>query len=342
MKRLIVFKYRFVVFLVELSTLSLIILLIYNFLSMPTDKKTFFLGSSQPENILKTLNDNGYKTYILDRLVLNMIQVPSEGWYTVGGEKMGRIMFFKMLHTMHAETMKVKLYGGETSEEMTQRLAHDMKLDAEKLLNIYRDLSFFKEANIIAGRYTLARDADEDATMHYLYAKSNDLVEEFAQKNSLDTPDFFELKVLFIIASIIQKESNSKKEMPLISSVIHNRLAKKMKLQMDGTLNYGVYAHTVITPERIKTDESPYNTYKYKGLPPEPLGAITLSALQAAYQPAVSDYLFFMLNKDGSHNFASTYKEHLANIRAFKSKDLNNRTKKPDTNSTHKKISSSV
>jgi UPF0755 protein len=106
--------------------------------------------------------------------------------------------------------------------------------------------------------------------------------------------------------------------MPVIASVIYNRLEKGMKLQMDGTLNYGDYSHQVVTPERIKTDTSFYNTYKYKGLPPAPLATVSMQALKAAMFPAETDYLFFMLNKDGSHNFSKTYEEHLAHLRAFR------------------------
>ena len=76
--------------------------------------------------------------------------------------------------------------------------------------------------------------------------------------------------------------------------------------------------HTIVTPERIKNDKSPYNTYKHKGLPPHPLSTVTLDALKASIHPTNSNYLFFMLQKDGSHNFAETYDKHLANIRAFR------------------------
>lgn len=336
MKRLIQFKYRVIVLFIELITLILIALLLYNSLSISTHKTTFYLSSSDTDSVLKALNSHGYQTYILDDIVLNMMQAPPKGWYSLGGKKQGRFMFFKTLHTKQAKTMQVKIYAGETSKELTKRLANDMKLDAQKLLNVYHSLSRFKEANIFSGRYSLARDADENTTMTYLYEQSNAILDAFIHTDCQDKPDFFALKVLFIIASIIQKESNSKKEMPLISSVIYNRLAKGMKLQMDGTLNYGTYAHTVITPERIKTDESSYNTYKHKGLPPEPLSTISLAALKAACHPASSDYLFFMLNKDGTHNFAATYAEHLENIRTFRAKHKeNNETITVDSNSSH-------
>jgi UPF0755 protein len=231
--------------------------------------------------------------------------------------------------------MQVKLYAGETSIELTKRLANDMKLDPKKLLHLYREKSLFTEADIFEGRYTIARNADENTTINYLFDTSSKIFEQFSKYNCKKTLSTLDLKILLIIASVIQKESNLAKEMPLISSVIYNRLEKKMKLQMDGTLNYGKFAHTIVTPERIKTDESRYNTYKYKGLPPAPLSTISIEALKAAYYPKKSDYLFFMLNKNGSHNFAATYKEHLENIRAFKGNSKeNNCTKSEDSNTT--------
>jgi len=120
--------------------------------------------------------------------------------------------------------------------------------------------------------------------------------------------------------------------MPLISSVIYNRLEKGMRLQMDGTLNYGKYAHTIVSPERIKNDESDYNTYKHKGLPPHPLSTVTIDALKASMRPKKTDYLFFMLNKDGSHNFAATYEKHLANIKAFRIYQKEKNAKKAKAN----------
>ena len=64
-----------------------------------------------------------------------------------------------------------------------------------------------------------------------------------------------------VTASVVQKEAASEDEMPLVASVIQNRLKKGMKLQMDGTLNYGLYSHETVTAERIRTDKSKFNTY---------------------------------------------------------------------------------
>jgi UPF0755 protein len=88
-----------------------------------------------------------------------------------------------------------------------------------------------------------------------------------------------------------------------------------MKLQMDGTLNYGKYSHIKVTPQRIKEDTSEYNTYKYKGLPPFPVSSVSQEAIFAAIFPKSSDYLYFVKASKGKHVFSKTYKEHVRNIK---------------------------
>ena len=117
-----------------------------------------------------------------------------------------------------------------------------------------------------------------------------------------------------IIASIIQKESANEEEMPIVSAVIRNRLDKKMRLQMDGSLNYGKYSHTKVTPEMIRNDTTSYNTYRYDGIPEAPVGSVSFKAIQAAIFPANVDYLYFVRNKNGVHSFSKTYKEHIDNF----------------------------
>ena len=117
------------------------------------------------------------------------------------------------------------------------------------------------------------------------------------------------------MASIIQKEAANNKEMPLVSAVIHNRIKKNMKLQMDGSLKYGLYSHKKITASRIRNDNSPYNTYKIKGVPKDPICSISLTALKAAIFPANNNYLYFVKGKDGKHIFSKNYKTHLRNIK---------------------------
>ena len=102
--------------------------------------------------------------------------------------------------------------------------------------------------------------------------------------------------------------------MPIVSAVIRNRLDKKMRLQMDGSLNYGKYSHTKVTPEMIRNDTTSYNTYRYDGIPEAPVGSVSFKAIQAAIFPANVDYLYFVRNKNGVHSFSKTYKEHIDNF----------------------------
>jgi UPF0755 protein len=338
MKKILSDKYRHFVLYFEIFMLLLLIPLTYNLVPVNEGTKTFYIPSSNIDDVVKTLKSNGYEVTWIDKLMLRLRRTPDEGWYTVEPSEHGRFLFFQHLYTQKTnELMDVVVYAGETKNELTARLANDMKLDQEKLLSAYKMLAYFHEADILAQSYTIARQADENATMQYIFLDSRRQVKKFVKEYFKHKPELIELKIVHVIASIIQKESNSIEEMPLISSVIYNRLEKGMRLQMDGTLNYGPYAHTIVTPERIKNDESQYNTYKYKGLPPNPLSTVTLDALKASMKPVSSDYLFFMLNKTGAHNFAATYDKHLENIRAFRAYQNEKKEKEQEANNTYSK-----
>lgn len=115
---------------------------------------------------------------------------------------------------------------------------------------------------------------------------------------------------ILTMASIIEKETGSPQEKPLVSAIIRRRLAVGMPLQMDPTVIYG---HRLfgkdITKRALKT-ESPYNTYTNAGLPPGPIANPGLESIEAALAPAKSDYLYFVARADGTHAFSRTLEEH--------------------------------
>jgi UPF0755 protein len=125
-----------------------------------------------------------------------------------------------------------------------------------------------------------------------------------------------------ILASIVQEESPVPAELPEIAAVYENRLARGMKLQADPTVIYAASAGaTASGPSISKTDlanTSPYNTYIWEGLPPGPICAPGVAAIEAVLHPAKSDALFFVATGTGGHIFATTYREQLANIAAYK------------------------
>lgn len=289
----------------------------------PKASKTFYFFSSNIEEVTKSLEEAGYTVTWVDKIALQAEALPEKGWYHIASKKsIPRVTFFKTLHQQHAKTMKIRLYAGETACEITRRLAKDVKLNSKKLLEIYRQYGLFEQGDILADTYTIAREVDALTLISYLFEASKRRLFSYMKQENQDAT-IEHLKYLLTTASIIQKESNNPLEMPLIASVIQNRLKKGMKLQMDGTLNYGEFSHKVVTSERIKNDNTRYNTYKYKGLPPAPLGSVSMNAFQAATEPATTSYLFFMLQPNGGHRFATTYKEHLQNIRTFRDSQKN-------------------
>lgn len=123
-----------------------------------------------------------------------------------------------------------------------------------------------------------------------------------------------------IIASLIQSEGRYEQDLPKISRVIYNRLAKDMKLQLDSTVHYVVGSQdSVSTTEEERAVDSPYNTYQNKGLPPTPISSAGKKALHAALHPAKGPWLYFVTTNPatGETKFAKTYKEHLKHKKEF-------------------------
>lgn len=113
-----------------------------------------------------------------------------------------------------------------------------------------------------------------------------------------------------ILASIIEKETSLSEEKPLISAVFHNRLKKKIPLQSDPTVIYGIkHFNGNLTKEDLMRP-TPYNTYLLAGLPPTPICNPGRDSLLAAVRPAPVSYLYFVSKNDGSHYFSSDIEDH--------------------------------
>lgn len=126
----------------------------------------------------------------------------------------------------------------------------------------------------------------------------------------------FTVHEVVTLASVIEKETGTEAERPLVSAVFHNRLKLMMPLQSDPTVIYAVQGTKSITRKDLRTD-SPYNTYRVKGLPPGPICNPGLASLKAALSPAAVPYLYFVSKNDGSHLFSVDLKEHNQAVKLY-------------------------
>jgi len=136
---------------------------------------------------------------------------------------------------------------------------------------------------------------------------------EYQSIKKRQMPMKLNLHQITTLASLVEREAKLKSEQPLIAAVIYNRLKKKMKLEVDATIQYALSKRKEkLTLKDLQVD-SPYNTYKYPGLPPSPIGSPGKGALQAALKPARVDYLYYVLvdEKTGKHFFTNNYNEFL-------------------------------
>jgi UPF0755 protein len=112
------------------------------------------------------------------------------------------------------------------------------------------------------------------------------------------------------LASLIEKETGLQSERSLISSVFHNRLKRNMLLQTDPTVIYAMSNFDGNIRKKDLSIDSPYNTYKYPGLPPGPIASPGLESILAALHPVESKFLYFVSRQDGSHHFSNSLVEH--------------------------------
>lgn len=276
--------------------------------------KTLFVPQGSIHTIITQLHKQGYQLSIIDSYILRLLGTPKTGWISIGKNDLNRIDFLYKLTNAKAMIHKVTLIPGETKTLFLASLAKQLDLNETKLNAYYTQFADYPEAGIYADTYYVPYGIGEKHLMAFLTKVSHKKYKSISQK-VYGTYNEKQWLSILTIASIIQKEAANNEEMPIVSSVIINRLKKGMRLQMDGTLNYGKFSHIKVTPERIKNDTSRFNTYKYKGLPPSPIGAVSLAALKAAMKPAKTDYLYFMRNAQGVHDFTKSYRTHRQNIK---------------------------
>lgn len=236
---------------------------------------------------------------------------------------------FRLSPSMDAFTIAESLTHGMTDIWVTipegkraEEIAAILKEKIPSYQDNWRAILATNEGYLFPDTYLIPKDADITLIMSLMknnFDKKYQEVQAGSQsKNTIVT-----------IASLIEREAKSPEDKRLVSSVIHNRLAIGMPLQLDATVEYAtasIRCSKNTSPcdfwsSNISQDDlafpSLYNTYKNPGLPPGPIANPGLTSLQAAANPAKSDYLYYISDKNGVYRYGKTIDDHHANISKY-------------------------
>ncbi|WP_317494946.1 endolytic transglycosylase MltG [Haloechinothrix sp. LS1_15] len=170
------------------------------------------------------------------------------------------------------------------------------------------------EGLVMPGVYSVKPGWDAERLLSEVLTVSASKLEASELVNSEEITGYEPYEVL-TIASLIEHEA-VENDFGRVSRVIYNRLADDMRLEMDSTINYVLERPEVRTNEEDRARPGPYNTYRNTGLPPTPISAPSMEALQAAIHPAEGSWMFFVKCEDnGLSCFADSYDEHRENVR---------------------------
>ena len=220
--------------------------------------------------------------------------------------------------------VRVTIPEGWTLREIAARLAEEDLAPEAKILALARDPDFARQLGIEADSlegylfpdtYLVPAGMPAGGILAVMVRElRRHLTPELvaaARRQGLDDHQ------LLTLASIVQKEAGNQEEMPLIAAVFHNRLHRRMPLQADPTVIYGIPDFDGNLTREDLARKTPYNTYRIRGLPPGPIASPGDAALQAAAHPAPVDYLYFVARGDGTHRFSSTLAEHNRAVRRY-------------------------
>ena len=184
-----------------------------------------------------------------------------------------------------------------------------------------------EEGSLLPETYFYTRGAAASASIQRMQAGMAELLEGLWQQRDTSLP-FKTKEEALILASIVEKETGVAGERALVAAVFVNRLNKKMRLQSDPTVVYGItYGLSLGRPLKRKDlqEQTAYNTYRIAGLPPTPIANPGKAALEAVFSPAKVSYLYFVADGTGGHAFAKTLKEHNRNVSRWRKIQTNGR-----------------
>jgi UPF0755 protein len=239
-----------------------------------------------------------------------------------------------MLRSGRQEAVNLVFNNIRTNEQLAGKLGKQIEADSSSLIMFFNNPQLLADFNtspeelrllFIPNTYKIWWNTSPEKLMQ----RMKDEYEKFwnEEREAKANEAGLSRKEVSIIASIVEEETNKKDERPTVASVYVNRVRKGMLLQADPTVKYAVGDFTIKRVlNKHLTIDSPYNTYKYTGIPPGPICIPSISSIDAVLENKQTDYLYFCAKEDfsGYHNFAKNLEDHLANARIYQ-KALNKR-----------------
>lgn len=219
----------------------------------------------------------------------------------------------------------IKINDGQTIKWLGAKVRRDLKIDSASFVDLANDKNFIKslglnaqslEGYLFSKTYKVYERSTPEEALKIFYDAFKDFFNDSLQQRANQIG--MTVHQVLTLASIIKGESDNREEMPIISGVYHNRLKIGMRLQADPTIQYllpGGWRRLTYKDLEIN---SPYNTYKYSGLPPGPINNPGADAIIAALYPDKNNYLYFVADGNGKHRFSRTYSEHLKNVTLYR------------------------
>ncbi len=195
------------------------------------------------------------------------------------------------------------------------------QLDLE-LSKYFKDFHSIPYQDIIADTYYLNKNSDFDFFLNQLYNFKTNFFQKYIN-NEINNK--FNINELMIIGSLLEKEGLDEEDKRQISSVIFNRLDRKMKLQIDATVLFAITngkydLNRNLLKSDLKTDH-PFNTYIHNGLPPEPISYVGKKSLDILFENNKNDFLFYFFNYSlKKHIFSKSFKEHKEKLYEYRKK----------------------
>lgn len=170
---------------------------------------------------------------------------------------------------------------------------------------------FVLEGYLFPATYEFRKGISGEEIIDKMFNKFEEVIEECEAELNTDISSD-KIDEIVTIAAMLEKEAINKEEMPTIASVVKNRIAKKMKLQIDATVLYALGTHKEVVTYKDLEVESPYNTYKVSALPIGPIACPGKDSIKAAMMPSRTNYLYYVFDKrNGAHFFTDDYNKFL-------------------------------